>query len=628
MKKFLSLVLCLCIAAAGLFGGCAGKENAGSGSDGSDAEVSSSETGPSSAESDSESSSSESSSVPSGELGFEMDETPRSVEVYEQIRLAYSLTNASEAIVWTTADEKVAVVKDGVVTGVGVGETTVTGKIGSFSGSCKISVREATETPVLRVNKTSVESLKMLESFGFEAYLTYKEYALDAEITLTSEDENIVAADGLKITGVGEGYANVKLSALYLGREYSVEVPVLVETNVELIRDKSSVELYLYPRGGGQKKTDVVTVSAYVNKETREDVTVTYASSDASVASVDEKGEITAVGIGRAEVTASAVIGGRTYSTSIEVSVNMYTIDTGKKIVVDWTGKAEDCYIDLTEFEEIDRSAIKSVEYEGKVISESSGGAPVTDGDKLLLSADFVGSLVKNKRYDLNISIGEVYYRFYAVFAFRYEMYLIKGRDRLIANDSTAGPADWTGPLAKSNVAGLGQVYKLLGSSSGDLAYNLDRSIYGFPCISRVDGTIDPNDTEYTWRSVNVYFPSDFTGIFHVRQCHHQIKFDNSLGNTEVFSLTWASGDIFNHDGDTCFYIYDAVTGELVNDGHTVKKTMQAQRWYTLEFDLRHRLWFDQWYEDCYWRIYTDATYYMDAAYAYDDAYRTNVLGR
>lgn len=563
---------------------------------------------------------------PTGEFRFEMNTTSCELEAFAQYELDYVLENSTEGVSWSSDDKTVADVKNGVVTGVGEGQTVIKGTAGGVTHSCTVNVVKATETPVLRVNKTSVASLRTLESVDFEAYLTYKEYALEADVELSSENDEIVKTEGMRATGVKPGSANVIVSALYLGAEYKKEIPVVVDLSVDLVRDKSSVDLYLYPQNAAQKKTDNISVKVYVNKQLRDGSTVTFKSSDEAVATVTADGVVTAAGVGETTIVIGTVVDGQSYETSTVVRVQMETIDTGRKVIIDYVGETADCNMPIADFAEIDPSKIKAVEYNGKVVSEQSGGKPVIGADGIKMSTVFVKDIVKNKRYSLDISVGEIYYRFYAVFAFKYDMYVIKGRDRLIANDGTSMPAGHEGPVEKSNAPGVGSVYKLNGKKSGDLGWDLNTSVYGFPCISRVDDKVDPNNTPYMWRSVKVYFPSDFTGIFHVRSCHHQIKYDNDSGRTIVFTLTWTE-DPYNHEKDTCFRIYDD-EGNLVNDGHTRFGKVQAKRWYTFEFDLTHRLWFDEWYEDCYWRVCSDTTYYMKDVIAYDDAYRTNVLGR
>ena len=52
--------------------------------------------------------------------------------------------NTTNTIVWSSADKTIATVKDGVVTAVGLGETTITAACGDKTASCKVTVTKAT----------------------------------------------------------------------------------------------------------------------------------------------------------------------------------------------------------------------------------------------------------------------------------------------------------------------------------------------------------------------------------------------------------------------------------------------------------------------------------------------------
>lgn len=53
-------------------------------------------------------------------------------------------TDTTDKVVWSSKDDKIATVKDGVVTAVGQGETTITAACGDKTASCKVTVTKAT----------------------------------------------------------------------------------------------------------------------------------------------------------------------------------------------------------------------------------------------------------------------------------------------------------------------------------------------------------------------------------------------------------------------------------------------------------------------------------------------------
>lgn len=573
-----------------------------------------------------------SSSSPAGDenepVYFEMDTETKTIEKYQPYKIKYELRGNKE-LTWVSSNPSVATVENGVVTGVGEGTAYIGASVDNFSYMAEIVVGAASEEPVIRVNKEIVSDLKTLETFDLEAYLTYKRYDIDVEIEVESEDPTIVEANGLTLTGKGVGSTNVILRAFYCGQEFRKEIPVVVNLNAALVRDKSKVELYLYPHSEGQSKTDKINVTALLNKEPQAGVGISYVSSDPSVVEVSSDGTVTAKNIGAAVVTATGNVGGVECSVSVDVSVKMETIVTGRSVVVDTSSAGSAYTLDVSQFTEIDVDKIQAITYEGKTVNKvTDGGAIDMQNGIIGFSDEFVQSVEKNKRYALNISLGEVYYQFNIVFAFKYDMWLIHGRRRYIILDSASVPKEGQ-EVIKSNFNGE-SVYKLSGSVNGDLSYNPNSAVYGFPSLNEVDTSLayeDLNDSKVLWRSMKIYFESDFTGIFQTRVNHHQIKYDNFTGKNIVYNLTWNSGDIYAHDTDTCIYIYDE-SGKLVNNGHEYLDIMRPGQWYTIEIDLTHRLWFDQWYEDPYFKVYQNMNYYVKDVQAYDTAYRTNVLGR
>ena len=81
---------------------------------------------------------------------IQLDETELSLEQYKSTVLAATLTpaNATTEIVWSSEDEKVATVKNGQVTAVGIGETIITATAGTVSAKCTVTVTAATPITV------------------------------------------------------------------------------------------------------------------------------------------------------------------------------------------------------------------------------------------------------------------------------------------------------------------------------------------------------------------------------------------------------------------------------------------------------------------------------------------------
>ena len=206
-------------------------------------------------------------------------------------------SNADEgaSITWSTSDEGIATVEDGVVTAIAEGTATITATVGELSASCEVTVLHL-EVPVEGIELDN-ETLTLTEGdTGTLTATLLPENADPVDITWTSSDEAIATvADGV-VTAVYEGTASITASAA--GFEASCEVTVLhrvieVET-VTLDRTEASVN-----------EAETITLTATVLPENADDKTVTWTTSDETVATVED-GVVTGVKAGTAVITATS----------------------------------------------------------------------------------------------------------------------------------------------------------------------------------------------------------------------------------------------------------------------------------------------------------------------------------
>ena len=268
----------------------------------------------------------------------------------EQEKIAEAASKLT--IEWTSSDEEVVTVDaTGLITAVGAGEADVT------ASAKDVNISSTTHVKVV-ITPTGVEAPETLElvtngenSKNLDAKMT-PEDATEVKLAYTSSDESVATVDenGL-VTAVADGECTItayivadvpvtaetatqETAAVVVNTEdetanteaeasdsdavatmpedladvdsafgvvpdgLSATTKVTVSTKVEKIElDKTEGILYV---------GNSVTVNATVTPDNATDTTVTWSSSDESVATVDETGKITAVATGNATITATS----------------------------------------------------------------------------------------------------------------------------------------------------------------------------------------------------------------------------------------------------------------------------------------------------------------------------------
>lgn len=212
--------------------------------------------------------------------------------------------NLADGVVeWTTADNTVATVEDGLVkpvTGSAGKNTTITATVKDtdFKATCEVEIVEK----VNPATAIKLDNSELSGTAGDKAELKADVTAKDNNSECTdvviweSSDEKVATVNAGTVTFIGEGTAEITATAGDVSAVCKVTVkakPVAVE-NVTL--DKTSEELTV----GG-----TLTLNATVSPDNATDKTVTWTSSANSVATVKD-GVVTAVKAGKAVITAKA----------------------------------------------------------------------------------------------------------------------------------------------------------------------------------------------------------------------------------------------------------------------------------------------------------------------------------
>ena len=194
---------------------------------------------------------------------------------------------------WSSSDESVATVADGVVTAVGGGEAVISAQFGSKTLSCKVWVSSAVTAVTLNEHEVDFDK-------GESRQLSYEmgpdDINVPLEVSWSSTDENVLTVDenGL-VTAVGGGKASIVL-------------------NVNGVTDVCEFFSHCYPTG---IEITPASASVSVNQSVRltarllpEDVTeelaFVWSVTDTGIASVDAEGLVQGLSAGNTQVVVTA----------------------------------------------------------------------------------------------------------------------------------------------------------------------------------------------------------------------------------------------------------------------------------------------------------------------------------
>ena len=311
--------------------------------------------------------------VPTLVTSVTLDQTNASLRVGETVTLTATVKPddaTDKAVTWTTSDASVATVDNGVVTANKVGSATITAKAGDKSATCSISV---VPTPVTSVtlNKANA-SLKVGETISLTATVKPDD-ATDKTVTWeTSEASVATITDGV-VTAIKLGSATITAKAGDKSAVCAITVIPTPVTSVTLNQTSASL-----------KVGETVTLTATVKPDDATDKTVTWTTSDASVATVDN-GMVIAKKVGSATITAKAGnISATCAITIIPTPVTSVTLDqtgatlkVGETITLTATVKPDDA-TDKTVKWTSSNKYVASVDQNGRITANTGGTATIT----------------------------------------------------------------------------------------------------------------------------------------------------------------------------------------------------------------------------------------------------------
>ncbi len=298
---------------------------------------------------------------------------------------------------WSSSNTKIATVdSDGKVTAVKAGSATITAKAGDKTATCMVTV----EKLVIPVSSVSLNKTSLTLTEGENETLTATvgpDNATDKTVTWSTSDASVATVDQSgRVTAVKAGSATITAKAGDKTATCSVTVEKLVIPVSSISLNKTSLTLT-----EGENET----LTATVGPDNAMDKTVTWSTSDASVATVDQSGRVTAVKAGSATITAKA--GDKTATCSVTVEklvIPVSSVSLNKTSLTLTEGESETLTATVDPDNATDKKVswsssntkIATVDSNGKVTAVKAGTVTITAkaGDKTATCAVTVEKLV------------------------------------------------------------------------------------------------------------------------------------------------------------------------------------------------------------------------------------------
>lgn len=274
--------------------------------------------------------------IASGKVtGVSLSEAKLSLNGYGDKKALYASIfpgNAeNQGVTWKSSDGQIVSVNNGVVTALKNGSAVITAitEDGGYQSECKVTVEGIKQAEGIILDKTSL----LLEGDGSSSTLSASAIPEGAHITgiiWTSSDENVVIADkDGNIFPVANGSADIKAQTedgAFIAICHVRVQGVSKEVGVLSVEFAESL-LELDNKNKKYQLNTVIKPESAANKE------CVYYSEDNSVAVVDDKGMVKAVGNGNTNICVISNDG--RYTASCQVQVSGFKDNTVKRLELD-----------------------------------------------------------------------------------------------------------------------------------------------------------------------------------------------------------------------------------------------------------------------------------------------------
>ena len=257
--------------------------------------------------------------------GVSLDKTSLTMTVGDTQSLVATVTpsNATnKSVTWSSNNTSVATVSSsGVVTAKATGSATIT--VTTNDGGKKATCTVTVQAQIVSVTGVSLNKTSLTMTVGDTQTLTATvtpSNATDKSVTWSSSNTSVatVSSSGV-VTAIAAGSATITVTTNDGGKKATctavVQAQTVSVTGVTL--DKTSMTL---------TEGDTYTLTATISPSNATDKSVTWSSSNTSVATVSSSGVVTAKAIGTATITVTTNDGGKKATCAVSV-ISAWSID-------------------------------------------------------------------------------------------------------------------------------------------------------------------------------------------------------------------------------------------------------------------------------------------------------------
>lgn len=311
---------------------------------------------------------------PSVELNYHQTKLARN----ETLQMLYTVKPEGQNVTWSSEDTSICTIAaNGLITAKSIGNTMITATItyagNIYADQCNVIVGE----PKVTLDKSTI-SMYVSDTQSLVASVI----AVDgmnitsetkSDISWSTSNSSVATVDSNgAVKGIAKGTATITAKYVFCGITYSATCTVTVEGKPSISLNKSSLSMYI-----GDTSTLTATVIPTNSS-------VSWSSSNTSVAMVSSSGKITAVSNGTATITASFRYNGVIYSTTCTVTVTKPSISVSISSSSIWLGdttyvsKSGNIPSGVTVSWSSSNTSVATVNSSGTVTGVGGGSATIT----------------------------------------------------------------------------------------------------------------------------------------------------------------------------------------------------------------------------------------------------------